>query len=129
MSARRRNGEEVGQIKDACGVRSGDERRGGGGSPPLMVCGVPFNQQTWTQKMLSEKDAAEAKAKLEAAAASEIAKEAAALEKQNESILREISTLQKKLAANKKIIDSKNAEVRRRRRSEAEAQLRRRMNK
>ena len=97
--------------------------------PPLIVCGVPFNQQTWTQKMLSEKDAAEAKAKLEAAAASEIAKEAAALEKQNESILREISTLQKKLAANKKIIDSKNAEVRRRRRSEAEAQLRRRMNK
>ena len=27
--------------------------------PPLLVCGVGFNQQAWTQRVVAEKDAAE----------------------------------------------------------------------
>ena len=56
--------------------------------------------------MIAAKDAAEEKAKQEAAAAAEVEKEAAVLEKQNESIRHEITALQRKLAANEKVIES-----------------------
>ena len=32
--------------------------------PPLLVCGVGFNQQAWTQRVVAEKDAAEALAQV-----------------------------------------------------------------